>query len=87
MWSLLLFPLLDTHSPVALAIGMIVTAGIVGGAIPSLVTAPLAAAYGNFAIGILLCALSLRSLFCTKVLVETKGRDLRQARPSTAAIR
>jgi MFS family permease len=121
VWSLLLFPLLDTHSPVAFAIGMIVTvglqglaygpagaflpetfptryrytgagmsynlAGIVVGVIPPRVAAPLAAAYGNFTSGILLCALSRLSLFGTKALVETKGRDPRQAHPSTAAIR
>ncbi len=115
VWSLLLFPILDTHSPVAFAVGLIVTlgiqgigygpvgaflpetfptryrytaagtsyslAGIVGGAIPPLVSAPLAATFGNFAIGVLLCALALLSLFCTAALTETKDRDLRQARP------
>ena len=120
VWSLLLFPLLDTHSPVAFSIAMIVTvglqgfaygpvgallpetfptryrytgagtsynlAGIVGGAMPPLVAAPLASAFGSIAIGVMLCALSLLSLFCTKALVETKDRDLRQAQPSTAAI-
>ncbi|MGH3687041.1 MAG: MFS transporter [Pseudonocardiaceae bacterium] len=30
VWSLLLFPLLDTHSPVAFAVGMIVTVGLQG---------------------------------------------------------
>ena len=121
VWSLLLFPLLDTHSPVAFAIGVIVTvglqglaygpvgaflpetfptryrytgagmsynlAGIVGGAMPPLVAAPLAAAFGSVAIGILLCALALLSLACTAALSETKDHDLRQAQPSTAAIR
>ncbi len=120
VWSLLLFPLLDTRSPVAFAIGVIVTVGlhglaygpagallpetfltryrytgagtsfnlaaIVGGAIPPLVSAPLAATFGSVAIGVLLCALSLLSLFCTKALVETKDRDLRQAQPSIAAV-
>jgi MFS family permease len=116
VWSLVLFPLLDTHSSVAFAIGMIVTvglqglaygpagaflpetfptryrytgtgmsynlAGIVGGAIPPLVAAPLAAAFGSFTIGVLLCGLALLSLSCTAALTETKDRDLRQARPS-----
>jgi MFS family permease len=120
VWSLLLFPLLDTHSPVTFGIAMIVTvglqgfaygpvgallpetfptryrytgagmsynlAGIVGGAMPPLVAAPLASAFGSIAIGVMLCALSLLSLFCTKALVETKDRDLRQLLPSTAAI-
>lgn len=121
VWSLLLFPLLDTHSPVAFAIGVIVTAGlhglaygpvgaflpetfptryrytgagmsynlagIVGGAMPPLVAAPLAAAFGSVSIGILLCALALLSLLCTAALPETKDHDLRQAQPSAAAIR
>jgi fucose permease len=51
-------------------------AGIVGGAIPPLVAAPLAAAYGSIAVGTLLGGLALLSLFCTKALAETKGRDL-----------
>jgi MFS family permease len=118
VWSLLLFPLLDTHSPVAFAVGMIVTlglmglsygpagaflsetfptryrytgtgvsfnlAGIVGGAMPPLVAAPLVAAFGSFTIGLLLCALSLFSLLCTKALAETKDRDMLEAQPSLA---
>ncbi len=121
VWSLVLFPLLDTRSPVAFAIGVIVTvglqglaygpvgaflpetfpthyrytgagmsynlAGIAGGAMPPLVAAPLAAAFGSVAIGILLCALALLSLVCTAALPETKDQDLCQAQPSTAAIR
>lgn len=121
VWSLLLFPLLDTRSPVAFGVGVIVTvglqgvgygpvgaflpetfptryrytgagvsynlAGIVGGAVPPLVAAPLAAAFGSFAIGILLCGLALLSLVCTNALSETKDRNLRQAQPSAAAIR
>ncbi|MDQ3761221.1 MAG: MHS family MFS transporter [Actinomycetota bacterium] len=121
VWSLLLFPLLDTRSPVAFSLGVIVTlglmglsygpagallpetfptryrytgagtsynlAGIVGGAIPPLVATPLAAAFGGFAIGVLLCALSLLSLFCTRALAETKGCDLRQAQPGLASPR
>jgi len=118
VWSLLLFPLLDTRSPVAFGIGLIVTvglqgfaygpagallpetfptryrytgagmsynlAGIVGGAMPPLVSAPLAASFGSFAIGILLCALSLLSLVCAAALPETKDRELRQIQPSLA---
>lgn len=30
VWSLLLFPLLDTHSPVAFAVALIVTLGLQG---------------------------------------------------------
>lgn len=118
VWSLLLFPLLGTHSPVAFAIALIVTlgvqglgygpagaflpetfptryrytgagvsynlAGILGGAMPLLVATPLAATFGTSAVGILLCALSLLSLFCTRALVETKDRDLRQTLPVAA---
>jgi MFS family permease len=121
VWSLLLFPLLGTHSPVAFAIALIVTlglqglgygpagaflpetfptryrysgagvsynlAGILGGAMPPLVAAPLAATFGSSAVGILLCALSLLSLLCTRALVETKDRDLRQTLPVTATHR
>jgi MFS family permease len=57
-------------------------AGIVGGALPPLAAAPLAATFGSWAIGVVLCALSLLSLFCTKALAETKDRDLREAQPS-----
>ncbi|MGH3855341.1 MAG: MFS transporter [Pseudonocardiaceae bacterium] len=121
VWSLLLFPLLDTRSPVAFGVGVLVTlvlqglgygavgaflpetfatryrytatgtsynlAGIVGGAMPPLVAGPLAAAFGSGAVGLLLCALSVLSLVCAAALPETKDRDLRQARPSAAAIR
>jgi len=121
VWSLLLFPLLATRSPVAFAVGLIVTLGlhglgfgpagvflaetfptwyrytgtgmsynlaaIVGGAIPPLVAAPLAAAFGSFSIGVLLCGLALLSLSCTAALPETKDRDLRQAQPGVPALR
>lgn len=121
VWSLLLFPLLDTRAPAAFAIGLIVTlglmglaygpagaflpetfptryrytgagasynlAGILGGALPPLVAAPLAAAFGSVAIGVMLCGLSLLSLICTAALAETKDRDLQQAEPSIPALR
>jgi MFS family permease len=114
VWSLLLFPLLDTHFPVAFGVGIIVTlglqglaygpvgaflpetfptryrytgtgtsynlAGIVGGAMPPLVAAPLAAALGSIAVGVMLCVLALLSLFCAKALAETKDRDLHATR-------
>jgi MFS family permease len=116
VWSLVLFPLLDTRSAMAFTVGVIITlwlmglsygpigaflpetfptryrytgtgmsfnlAGIVGGALPPLVAAPLAATFGSWAIGVLLCALSLLSLFCTKALAETKDRDLHELQPS-----
>ena len=55
--------------------------GILGGAMPPLVAAPLAATFGSSAVGLLLCALSPLSLLCTRALVETKDRDLRQTPP------
>lgn len=119
VWSLLLFPLLSIHSPIAFGISVIVTlalmglaygpvgallpetfptrfrytgaatsynmAGIVGGAIPPLIAAPLAAAFGSFSIGIMLCALSLLSLVCARALAETKDNDLLVLQPSISA--
>ena len=60
-------------------------AGIAGGAIPPLIAAPLAAAFGSFSIGIMLCALSLLSLLCATALVETKDQDLLVLQPSISA--
>ncbi|MFD4182745.1 MFS transporter [Rhodococcus sp. NPDC058514] len=51
-------------------------AGVLGGAIPPLIAAPLASSYGSFAIGIMLAGLSVLSFFCTKALVETKDHAL-----------
>jgi MFS family permease len=107
VWSLLLFPLLNTRTPIAFGVSVVVTltlmglaygpvgallpetfpprfrytgAGtsynLAGGAIPPLVAAPLAAAFGSFCIGVMLCAISLLSLLCTKALAETKDQDL-----------
>jgi MFS family permease len=118
VWSLLLVPLLDTHSPVAFGVGIIVTLGLqglaygpagallpetfptqyrytgagtsyhlaaaVGGGIPPLLATLLAAAFGTFAIGVLLCALSLLSMFCVKALAETKDRDFQDIQPGVA---
>ncbi|WP_422332513.1 MFS transporter [Rhodococcus sp. (in: high G+C Gram-positive bacteria)] len=110
VWALALFPLLDTGSPVAFAIGVMVTlaifgvaygpcgallpemfqtryrytgaglgynlAGVLGGAVPPLIAAPLASAYGSAAIGVMLAVLAAVSLVCTKALVETKDETL-----------
>jgi MFS family permease len=118
VWSLLMFPVLSLHTPVAFGVGVIVTlalmglaygpvgallpetfpthfrytgaatsynlAGIVGGSIPPLMAAPLAAAFGSFSIGIMLCALWLLSLLCARSLVETKDRDLLVPQPSVS---
>lgn len=109
-WALVLFPLLDSGSPVAFVIGMCVTlaifgmaygpcgallpemfhtryrytgaglgynlAGVLGGAVPPLIAAPLASAFGSFAIGLMLAVLGIVSFVCTKALVETKDRAL-----------
>ncbi|MEE2032328.1 MFS transporter [Rhodococcus sp. CC-R104] len=110
LWALALFPLLDTGSPVAFVVGMMVTlaifgiaygpcgallpemfatryrytgaglgynlAGVLGGAIPPLLAAPLAASFGGIAIGIMLAAFGLLSLVCTAAMVETRDRAL-----------
>jgi MFS family permease len=60
-------------------------AGIAGGAIPPLIAAPLAAAFGSFSIGIMLCGLSLLSVLCARALVETKDRDLLVGHPGVSA--
>ncbi len=51
-------------------------AGVLGGAIPPLLAAPLAATFGSVAIGVMLAALGLLSLVCTARLVETRHRAL-----------
>lgn len=110
VWFIVLFPILDTGTPLAFATGVIVTlaifgigygpigamlpelfqtryrytgagvgynlAGIVGGAIPPIIAAPLAAAYGGMAVGLLLAALAVVSFVSTIAIVETKGRTL-----------
>lgn len=110
VWALALFPLLDTGSPVAFVVGMMVTlaifgiaygpcgallpemfhtryrytgaglgynlAGVLGGAIPPMLAAPLAASYGGIAIGVMLSVLGVLSFVCTKALVETRDRAL-----------
>lgn len=110
VWALVLFPLLDTGSPIAFVLGMMITlaifgiaygpcgallpemfatryrytgaglgynfAGVLGGAIPPMIAAPLAASYGGIAIGIMLAAIGLVSLVCTAALVETRDRAL-----------
>jgi MFS family permease len=48
-------------------------AGLVGGAVPTIIAAPLLAAWGAPAIGLMMAAVALVSLVCTAVLPETKG--------------
>ncbi|MGW5288162.1 MFS transporter [Rhodococcus pyridinivorans] len=110
VWALVLFPLLDTGSPIAFVVGMMVTlaifgiaygpcgallpemfhtryrytgaglayngAGVLGGAIPPIIAAPLAASFGGIAIGIMLAALGVLSIACTMALAETRDRAL-----------
>ncbi len=51
-------------------------AGVLGGAVPPLIAAPLAASFGGIAIGVMLAALAVLSFFCTRALVETKDLAL-----------
>ncbi|MDQ1181089.1 MFS transporter [Rhodococcus sp. SORGH_AS_0301] len=51
-------------------------AGVLGGAIPPLLAAPLTAQFGSIAVGVMLALLSVLSLICTRALVETKNNDL-----------
>ncbi|WP_280417286.1 MFS transporter [Nocardia carnea] len=110
VWSLALFPLLNTGNPIAFLAGICITlmifgiaygpigaflpelfetrhrytgaglgynlGGVLGGAVPPLVAAPLAASYGAFAIGIMLAAIGVLSFVCTAILTETRHRAL-----------
>jgi hypothetical protein len=51
-------------------------AGVLGGAIPPLLAAPLAASFGSVALGVMLATLGLLSLVCTARLFETRHRAL-----------
>lgn len=51
-------------------------AGVLGGAVPPLLAATLAAVYGSFAIGIMLAVIAAFSFACTRVLTETANREL-----------
>jgi metabolite-proton symporter len=53
--------------------------GILGGAVPPLIAEPLSVRYGSWAIGLMLAALVVISLWCTYRLPETRGISL--ARP------
>jgi metabolite-proton symporter len=48
-------------------------AGLIGGAVPTIIAAPLLAAWGVPAIGLMMAAVVLVSLVCTLLLPETKG--------------
>jgi len=51
-------------------------AGLVGGAVPTIIAAPLLATWGVPAIGAMMAAVVLVSLLCTVALPETKGAAL-----------
>jgi hypothetical protein len=48
-------------------------AGLAGGAVPTIIAAPLLAAWDVPAVGLMIVAVALISLVCTVVLPETKG--------------
>jgi MFS family permease len=51
-------------------------AGLVGGAVPTIIAAPLLATWGVTAIGVMMTSVVLVSLICTALLPETKGTAL-----------
>lgn len=56
--------------------GLANLAGVLGGAIPPLLAAPLAAQFGRIAIGVMLALLSVLSLACAKALSEIKEASM-----------
>ena len=60
-------------------------AGLIGGAVPPLIAAPLMATWGAPAIGAMLGAFALTSLVSTSLLPETKGATMRVADDSDVA--
>jgi nitrate/nitrite transporter NarK len=61
------------YSGSALAVNL---AGVAGGAVPPMIAGTLQAAYGSWAVGVMLAALAAVSLVCTWLLPETRGREL-----------
>ena len=53
-------------------------AGLIGGAVPTIIAAPLLATWGVPAIGAMMAAVVLVSLLCTVALPETKGAALQR---------
>jgi nitrate/nitrite transporter NarK len=70
------------YSGTALALNV---AGVVGGAVPPLITGTLQATYGSWTIGLMLAAVALVGLVCTYRLPETKGITLQSIRSTDAA--
>lgn len=123
VWNLVLFPVLETRSHWAFALGVPITllisgvatgplgaflsevfntryrytatglsyslAGMLGGAIPPLIAAPIITAFGGFTFGALLAAVALVSLVCVRLIGETRELDMdvdRQHDPADAAV-
>jgi len=72
-----LFATRHRYTGSALAVNV---AGVVGGALPPLIAGELRAAYGSWAIGLMMAALVFTSLVCTYLLPETHGTKLRTTR-------
>jgi metabolite-proton symporter len=54
-------------------------AGLVGGAVPTIVAAPLQATWGVAAVGVMMAVVVVASLVCTAALPETKGAALQRS--------
>lgn len=110
VWALALFPILDTRSSAAFAIGVVLTltvfgfaygpcgallpemfqtrhrytgaglgynlGGVLGGAIPPMIAAPLTSSYGSYAVGLMLAGLGVLSFVAAKIMIETKDTAL-----------
>ncbi len=61
-------------------------AGILGGAIPPLIAAPLIAGPGSIWVGVMLAVLSSISVFCTYLIVETKDKSMAHAAEDDAVV-
>jgi hypothetical protein len=59
-------------------------AGILGGAVPLIVAAPLTAAYGGIGVGVYLALLGLLSTLCVLALRETRDEVIDAAVPAPA---
>jgi MFS family permease len=60
-------------------------AGVLGGAVPSVVAAAITAAYGSFAFGVFFAVLCLIGLGCTLALRETRHADMDQVAEEATA--
>jgi hypothetical protein len=60
---------------------------VLGGGIPPLIATGLLAAYGGFAVGIMLAGIAVISLVCGLILSETNKRDLSATTPDATPAR